>query len=501
MDGKLTDFSRLGLRTLVFGYRILSQSEFDDFHARFGEALGSLQNREQKWMAVAEGLEKNLKLLACSAIEDRLQDNVPETIEFLLKCGIKVWVLTGDKTETAINIAKSCRLFKPEMKIHKLEAKTKQETQAALEKVNMEIQKSNNDALNGLVVNGDCLRHILEKFPQEFLAVSTRCHSVLCCRVSPLQKADVTRLVKKTLKKITLSIGDGANDVSMIQAAHVGVGIIGLEGAQAVRASDYAFTQFQCLKRLLTVHGRYSYYRLSRMIYFSLFKNLGFITICFWFGLHSGWAGLQIYQETFMAMFNVIFTSLPPLGIGTLEKDINVRTIEKYPLIYSSYKKAPFVSVRIVFEYLVLPLWHSVAVYFGLYLMTGDGAIHPQGYTSGYWVQAWMASSAILTVIMLKVALLQRTWTWLMATLIILSMAVYVGFMFAVAPLGFTADLGAASDLSSLLVTYLFVLLSAVACLLPDFVLIFATSRFMPTDEDILREELYLERLARKKVK
>ena len=497
MDQKLSDFSNLGLRTLVFAYRYLSQQEYDDFKRRYDEACASLQNREKQIMEVAEGVEKELLLLGCSAIEDKLQDNVPETIDFLLKCGIKVWVLTGDKTETAIKIALSCKLFQPQMHMMRLEAKAKSDVEKQIREVlaDLDVRKDRNER-NALVVNGDCLRHALEHFDQDFLKITQQCHAVVCCRVSPLQKAMVVKLVQKNLKKITLSIGDGANDVSMIQAAHVGVGIAGLEGAQAVRASDYAFTQFQCLKRLLVVHGRYSYYRLSRMIYFSLFKNLGFITVCFWFGIHSGWAGLQIYQETFLAMYNVIFTSLPPIGIGSLEKDVREVTIERYPAIYGTYKRAGFMNVGLAVEYLVFPFWHSSVLYFGLYGMMGEGQLSPNGYTAGYWMQGWMASSAVMLTVMLKVVLLQKHWTWLMAFLVAFSVFIYVLFMFVaeyLSDFGIPADSGAAVDASSVAGTYFYIIIAVFTCLLPDFSLKYAQSMYWPSDEDILREEYYLE--------
>jgi P-type E1-E2 ATPase len=109
-----------------------------------------------------------------------------------------------------------------------------------------------------------------------------------------LQKALVVKLVRNNLKACTLAIGDGANDVSMIQAAHVGVGIAGREGTQAVRASDFSFGEFKHLRRLLAVHGRYSLMRMSELIYFSFYKNLTFITVQWWFGFVSAWSGQVI---------------------------------------------------------------------------------------------------------------------------------------------------------------------------------------------------------------
>ncbi|OMO55008.1 hypothetical protein COLO4_36244 [Corchorus olitorius] len=180
----LEQYGSAGLRTLCLAYRDLAPDMYESWNEKFIQAKSSLRDREKKLDEVAELIEKDLILIGATAIEDKLQEGVPNCIETLSRAGIKIWVLTGDKMETAINIA-----------------------------------------------------------------------YVVCCRVSPLQKAQVTSLVKKGARKITLSIGDGANDVSMIQAAHIGVGISGLEGMQAVMASDFAIAQFRFLKDLLLVHG------------------------------------------------------------------------------------------------------------------------------------------------------------------------------------------------------------------------------------------------------
>lgn len=101
-------------------------------------------------------------------------------------------------------------------------------------------------------------------------------------RVSPLQKALVVKLVKRHLKAILLAIGDGANDVSMIQAAHVGVGISGVEGLQAARSADVAIGQFRYLRKLLLVHGSWSYQRISKVILYSFYKNIALFMTQFW---------------------------------------------------------------------------------------------------------------------------------------------------------------------------------------------------------------------------
>lgn len=521
LNSKIDEFSRIGLRTLVFAYRVLDEKVYEKFKDEYEHASASLKNRDEKMNEVASSLETDLELLGCSAIEDKLQDQVPETIDYLLQCGIRMWVLTGDKTETAINIAFSCKLFQSGMNVLRIEATEKQkvgdrigeilqimrESQNAKDLLSKEhgfkMRRRNNFSASssapiGLVITGEALTHALESFSEEFLVMSTMCHSVVCCRVSPRQKALVVKLVKKRLKKVTLSIGDGANDVPMIQSANIGIGIIGLEGAQAVRASDYAISQFQCLKRLLIVHGRYSFYRVSKMIYYSLYKNLAFIMVCFWFGIDSSWSGLQIYQQTFLAMYNVFFNSLPPAAIGGFEKDVTIKTIEKYPKLYTSLRKEGFFNWNWLFQYLFLPFWHSAAVYFGLYLTFNDEIVNSSGNTSGYWMQAWFASSAIMLVVMSKLSIMQKSWTWVTVLAIALSFLVYLLLMFLAEYFGFETSVGAAVDISSLGITYLSLLIILFASVLPDFMITYLLQSSFPHDTDILREETHIIRMNEK---
>lgn len=282
----LEDFANEGLRTLCLSYRFISEEEYAAWNKRFQEASASLYDREQKIDDVAEQIECNMLLMGGTAIEDRLQDGVPETIAELAKSGIKLWVLTGDKTETAINIGFACNLLTTDMELVIVKAQTREDTVAELRSAldRTDPDKTPSDIKRALVIDGTTLKYGLEpKNKAMVLELGMRCTSVLCCRVSPKQKAEVVRLVKKGLKVMTLAIGDGANDVSMIQEANVGVGISGLEGRQAVMASDYAIAQFRFLHKLLLVHGRWSYLRTSEMIMGFFYKNIVWTFVLFWY--------------------------------------------------------------------------------------------------------------------------------------------------------------------------------------------------------------------------
>ncbi|CAF4471278.1 unnamed protein product [Rotaria sp. Silwood2] len=253
-------------RTLYLAYRELNESEYREWSEKMNQANTSMEKREEKVKDAYEQIENHFKLIGATAIEDKLQDDILQYIEFLARADIKIWVLTGDKI-------------------------------------------------------GQALRYALEnKLKMKFLELGTMCKAVVCCRVTLLQKAQVVELVMQNEKKITLAIGgDGANDVSMIQKAHIGVGISGQEGRQAVLASDYRFGQFRFLERLLLVHVRWSYLRISKFLRYFFYKNFAFTLCHFWFGFFSGFSAQTIYDPFFVATYNVFFSSLPVLASGVFD--------------------------------------------------------------------------------------------------------------------------------------------------------------------------------------
>lgn len=277
-------FAREGLRTLCIAQRELGEEEYQAWNKQHALAAAAVQDREERIEAVSDQIERDLTLLGGTAIEDRLQDGVPDTISLLGDAGIKLWVLTGDKVETAINIGFSCNLLNNDMEliVFKPKDETPESAEAELDvhlaKFNMagsdkelaDARKNHEPPGPGhaIVIDGDGLKLVLDedRKRQKFLLLCKQCKSVLCCRVSPSQKAAVVQMVKTGLDVMTLSIGDGANDVAMIQEADIGVGIAGEEGRQAVMSSDYAIGQFRFLQRLVLVHGRWSYRRVAETV-------------------------------------------------------------------------------------------------------------------------------------------------------------------------------------------------------------------------------------------
>lgn len=309
--------------------------------------------REKLLMESYKRIESNLKLLGATGIEDKLQEGVPNAIENLRQAGIVVWVLTGDKQETAINIAYSCKLFTHTMDIIKLNARSRDATEQLIkrhlekikndQKVLSHQQNARKKHNRAIVVDGKTLVYILDSranLQHPFLALTEECAAVLGCRATPLQKAFLVGIVKEELGMHTLAIGDGANDVSMIQTADVGVGISGMEGMQAVMASDFAITKFKYLERLLLVHGHWNYDRLARMVLYFFYKNAAFVFVTFWFQLYAGFSGSIMFDHMYLMLYNLLWTSLPPVAIGVLDQVAPDFLLESKPHLYIRGRKS-----------------------------------------------------------------------------------------------------------------------------------------------------------------
>ncbi|OAJ43171.1 hypothetical protein BDEG_26551 [Batrachochytrium dendrobatidis JEL423] len=493
----LDGFSNIGLRTLVITSKIMSQEEYDSFLVEYQIAERSLQNREEMIEAACDQVERDLCLLGCTAIEDRLQDQVPETIEYLLKAGIKLWLLTGDKQETAINIGMSSRLINTSMRLIVLTASSSREAELEMDKYVKEMHEAP-EKTYALVINGDVLTHALAgPHKQKLLQIGTKCRSVICTRVTPLQKAMVVRLVRSNLKSaVTLAIGDGANDVSMIQAAHVGVGIMGKEGTQAVRAADFAFGEFRFLERLLSVHGRYNYLRMANLIFYSFYKNIAFITVQWWFGFFNAWSAQVVMEEVFFISFNVVFTSLPPLAYAIYECDVDEDQIEKHPQLYREVRKGMYWNAYKIFSWFFTALLHSVFIFGSAYLTNFEGAVDINGKSTGYWVQCYLFSTPLLISVLVKLAVMTRHWVWPIWFTIVFSMGLNISVMFIVTLLEsfFYSDFETAIITHALPAYYLLSLLMPALCNLPDVIGLYFRSMLLPSDADIMMEESKLKK-------
>lgn len=511
----LEQFGSAGLRTLCLAYRDLSTDMYEHWNEKFIQAKSSLRDREKKLDEVAELIEKDLVLIGCTAIEDKLQEGVPSCIETLSRAGIKIWVLTGDKMETAINIAYACNLINNDMKQFIISSETdairevenrgdqveiarfiKESVTADLKKFLEEAQQHLH-TISGpklaLVIDGKCLMYALDpNLRGMLLNLSLNCTSVVCCRVSPLQKAQVTSLVKKGARKITLSIGDGANDVSMIQAAHVGVGISGLEGMQAVMASDFAIAQFRFLTDLLLVHGRWSYLRICKVVTYFFYKNLTFTLTQFWFTFQTGFSGQRFYDDWFQSLYNVIFTALPVIIVGLFDKDVSESLSKKYPELYKEGIRDSFFKWRVVGIWAFFSFYQSLVFYYFVTSSSSSGQ-NSSGKMFGLWDVSTMAFTCVVVTVNLRLLMLCNSitrWHYISVAGSILAWFIFI-FIYSGVMTPYDRQENVFFVIYVLMSTfyfYLTLLLVPIAALLGDFIFQGVQRWFFPYDYQIIQE-------------
>ncbi|KAG7974941.1 hypothetical protein I3843_06G073100 [Carya illinoinensis] len=511
----LEQFGSSGLRTLCLAYRDLHPDMYENWNEKFVQAKSSLRDREKKLDEVSELIEKDLILIGCTAIEDKLQEGVPACIETLSRAGIKIWVLTGDKMETAINIAYACNLINNGMKQFMVSSETdairevedrgdqveiarfikehvKKELKKCLEEAQHHLQTLSGPKL-ALVIDGKCLMYALDPSLRVMLLnLSLNCTSVVCCRVSPLQKAQVTSLVKKGGQKITLSIGDGANDVSMIQAAHIGIGISGMEGMQAVMASDFAIAQFRFLTDLLLVHGRWSYLRLCKVVTYFFYKNLTFTLTQFWFTFQTGFSGQRFYDDWFQSLYNVIFTALPVIIVGLFDKDVSATLSKKYPQLYREGIRNVFFKWRVVAIWAFFSIYQSL-IFYHFVTTSSKSAKNSSGKMFGLWDVSTMAFTCVVVTVNLRLLLMCNSitrWHYISVGGSILAWFVFI-FIYS----GIMTPMDRQENvyftiyvLMSTFYFYIAILLVPIVALLGDFVYQGIQRWFFPYDYQIIQE-------------
>uniref|UniRef100_A0A665V491 Phospholipid-transporting ATPase n=1 Tax=Echeneis naucrates TaxID=173247 RepID=A0A665V491_ECHNA len=409
----LEQFATEGLRTLCFAYVDLEEGAYQEWLKEYTQVSTILKDRAQKLEECYELLEKNLMLLGATAIEDRLQSGVPETIATLMRADIKIWVLTGDKQETAINIGYSCRLVTHGMSLIIVNEDSLDATRATLTAhcslLGDSLRKENDLAL---IIDGQTLKYALSfELRQAFLDLALSCKAVICCRVSPLQKSEIVDMVKKHVKAITLAIGDGANDVGMIQTAHVGVGISGNEGMQATNSSDYSIAQFSYLEKLLLVHGAWSYNRVTKCILYCFYKNVVLYIIELWFAFVNGFSGQILFERWCIGLYNVIFTALPPFTLGIFDRPCSQQNMLRFPQLYRITQNAEGFNTKVFWGHCINALIHSIILFwFPLKMLEHDSPFH-NGQGNDYLFVGNMVYTYVVVTVCLKAGMETTAWT------------------------------------------------------------------------------------------
>ncbi|KAI0426282.1 phospholipid-translocating P-type ATPase [Xylaria sp. FL1042] len=430
----IDEYATEGLRILLYGYRYISDKEFEEWNTAFKSATTSLVDRQEHIEKAAEAIEKDFELAGASAIEDKLQVGVPETIDKLRRANIKVWMLTGDKRETAINIARSANLAKSYSEVYVLDATTA-DPHRTMRSIFLDIEQDR-VSHSVLVIDGQTLS-IVEKdnvLTSMFFDLAVRIDSVICCRASPNQKAVLVRGIRKTNPScVTLAIGDGANDIAMIQAAHVGIGISGREGLQASRVADYAIAQFRFLQRLLLVHGHWLYLRTSKYILCTFWKEWVFYVIQAQFQGFTGYSGTSLYQSWSLTAYNAAFTSLPTFFLGLCEQDLSPETLLAVPELYAFGQRDEGINLKKCIAYLLTGTVDTVVVFLIIlfefkFNLTGSSDFH-QSHDNSLFPMGSLALTIVIVLINVKILILEmHNKTWLPLAACALSISLWFFF-------------------------------------------------------------------------
>ncbi|KAF9617707.1 hypothetical protein IFM89_038207 [Coptis chinensis] len=424
----LTEYGEAGLRTLALSYKELEESEYHAWNNEFQKAKTTLgSEREALLERASDMIEKDLILVGATAVEDKLQKGVPQCIDKLAQAGLKIWVLTGDKMETAINIGFACSLLRQGMKqicitTTESDILAQNAHKAVKENILMQITNASQmvklekdpHAAFALIIDGKTLSYALEDDTKNlFLSLAVGCASVICCRVSPKQKALVTRLVKEGTGKLTLAIGDGANDVGMIQEADIGIGISGVEGMQAVMASDFSISQFRFLERLLVVHGHWCYKRIAQMVCYFFYKNIAFGLTLLYFEAYAGFSGQAVYDDWYMTLFNVILTSLPVISLGVFEQDVSSEVCLQFPALYQQGPKNLFFDWYRILGWMANGVYSSLIIFFLNIHIFCEQAFRSGGQTADMAAVGTTMFTSIIWTVSLQIALTMSHFTWI----------------------------------------------------------------------------------------
>eukprot|EP00794_Sanderia_malayensis_P019164 gene19164-21084_t len=409
LEEECGNMAREGLRTLVVAKKTLTEDQYADFEYRYSQAKLSMEDRNSKVFAVQESLEYDLELLCLTGVEDKLQPDVRPTLELLRNAGMKIWMLTGDKMETAICIAQSSRLVSKTQNIYSFKPVSNRS------EAHLELNSFRRKGDHALVIKGDSLDVILRHYEHEFMELAVQCPAVVVCRCTPTQKAEIVRLLRVHTGKRTCAIGDGGNDVSMIQMADAGVGIVGKEGKQASLAADFSITQFSHLGRLLVWHGRNSYKRSAALSQFVIHRGLIISVMQAVFSLTFFFISVSLYQGFLMVGYATVYTMAPVFSL-VLDEDVSDEIALRYPELYKDLVKGRILSFKTFFLWLLISIYQGGIIMFGALLLFEDDFIHIVS----------ISFTALILTELLMVALTVRTWHWLMALAEVCSLSVYI---------------------------------------------------------------------------
>ncbi|CAG9318641.1 unnamed protein product [Blepharisma stoltei] len=448
LTGMVENHAKNGLRTLIIAKKVLTLEEADQYEEQWLSAKNAMSNRQARLRDVAENWENNLTILGSVAIEDKIQEGAPEAIDTLKRAGIKIWMLTGDKRETAVNAAYACSLFNSDLEIVKINYTYKRQVYKTLKTEyyrhafpedsdhensplakgihdniwespgkNGRVDTKNSGSFNtsrihdyGFVIDGQSLEAIFEnvKYLEFFITLAYLAKSVVICRAAPLQKAEILKIFKKHINKptITLAIGDGSNDVSMIHEANVGIGILGNEGFQAANSSDFAIANFKDLVPLLLIHGHWNYIRIAKVIQCIFYNNFLLEFVLFLFTFQNMYSASLLYDSWLVTIFHVFFTAVPVILMGIFDRDKKAEVLLRTPELYN---KNQF-KFRDILAHILMAAYQALLIFLFVNVFARNGALSSDGYTEDFFSTGVVVYLIVFQVTMHEIFIVAHTW-------------------------------------------------------------------------------------------
>jgi len=627
-----------GLRTLIAGHKVQTPEWwYDQWSAKYialkEDAALDDETRKQKEYEMFEEIEKSVgfEFLGCIGMEDQLQPLVPETIRDCLRAGIRVWMITGDKVETARNIALACNLIDADMQpqipsagdikdlssavanarlieitgdwakfavdekeltmlfneMDATEGDKKEDGRVEIStiwtllntmhmpvnedhfrQILTEETKGNGDSLDlnqfidvmrrlapsryeavrfdideglrrfnriedheaypiSLIISRDAFMTLfpgkrepsesvasrrspdekastpseedLERLRADFFSLASVAKSVVFARAQPaMKKKMVTEIMARYPNAITLAIGDGANDTDMITAAHIGVGIAGVEGTAAANSADYALGTFRMLHTLLFVHGFWSYRRISILVCFIFYKAALIAILQYLFGFYSGFSGQQFFNDSIYQLYNVMFTALPIISLAVLDKQLPRNSCEDNPMVFASQK-------GVVFNALVFASWifrsfsHAIILFFFALLGTSwNNVVHSDGQVSDLWffsTTVFFATALLPTFLIFTLMLSVNIFHIIAFLCSIVSIFLVITIINTEAFFGIDTEItGVVYQMYMSPVFWLTLALSIAVPMILEILYLYIQREYFPTLTDLIRESLWLDR-------
>lgn len=509
------------------GIKLLSEKEYLSFSTLYNEACLRVQNRQKYINAVMNKIETDLYLLGSTVVEDQLQDNVPETIRDLRLSNIKIWMLTGDKIDTAYSIGLSCNLLTPKMKTFMLNGekgdtleKLLKEFKTYIENLNFHKEytliKSELKEKEHIIKHFDDSPLIMRSFSQSFsekggsylfeviqnnfsivvdstflnsvfsdenklklfLTIAVKAYAVICCRISPLMKSKIVKLVKNECQDVvSLAIGDGGNDVSMLLEANIGVGIYGEEGMRAVQSSDFAIGEFKLLRNLLLNTGRINNRRIIKMILYFFYKNFVITIIHYFYGFYNNFSGQTIIDDWFIALYNLIFTALPLTVNAIFEYDLSSKDsiiIDKMlPFLYADNRDNCTLSIKSFTYSVIISIIQGALIFFICIYSQEYSIINSNGDVSNLWYYSQNIYTIVILIVTFRLLITTKFFTWInVIVIVVTSLCAYVLAVILAQTLYLFNSVGTSNVAFSSISFYLNLLFLVGTCFIVDFMII-----------------------------